>query len=162
MLPADQETAHRATGLVNRAASQEGLGMKGLFEEHIGVVEKVLDLRLQRQNVVMANIANVNTPSYKSRKLAFEEDLQSALQLDQRGKLARTSENHLPSTFDVNGFQGKGISEYKPRTIYGEDTVDLDKEMGEMAKNSMMYNALADIIAKNFSGLQTVIQDGSK
>jgi flagellar basal body rod protein FlgB len=31
-----------------------------------------------------------------------------------------------------------------------------------MAKNTMMYNALSDVIAKNFSGLQTVIQDGGK
>jgi len=136
--------------------------MKGLFEQHFGVVEKVLDLRLQRQNVVMANIANVNTPKYKARKLAFEEDLQKAMNLDATGKMARTNKSHLPSDFDVNGFQGKGITEYKPRMVHGEDTVDLDKEMAAMAKNSMMYNALSDIIAKNFSGLQSVIAEGGK
>jgi len=136
--------------------------MKGLFEEHMNVVEKVLDLRLQRQNVVMANIANVGTPSYKPRKLLFEEDLQAAMHMDARGKMVRTNESHLPSEFDVNGFQGKGLTEYKPRTVYGEDTVDLDKEMAAMAKNSMMYNALTDILAKNFTGLQTVIADGGK
>jgi flagellar basal-body rod protein FlgB len=136
--------------------------MKGLFEGHFGVVEKVLDMRLQRQNVVMANIANVNTPKYKARKLVFEQDLQAAMQLDAKGKMARTNEHHLPSEFDINGFAGKGITEYKPRTVYGEDVVDLDKEMSEMAKNSMMYNALSDIIAKNFTGLQTVIQEGGK
>jgi len=136
--------------------------MKGLFEGHFGVVEKVLDMRLQRQNVVMANIANVNTPKYKARKLVFEEDLQAAMQLDAKGKMARTNDKHLPSVFDVNGFAGKGVTEYKPRTVYGEDVVDLDKEMADMAKNSMMYNALSDIIAKNFSGLQTVISEGGK
>jgi flagellar basal-body rod protein FlgB len=136
--------------------------MKGLFERHFGVIEKVLDLRLERQNVVMSNIANVNTPKYKERRLAFEEDLQQAMQLDAKGKMARTDDRHLPSVFDVNGFQGKGITEFKPRMVYGEDTVDLDKEMASMAKNTMMYNALSDVIAKNFSGLQTVIQDGGK
>ncbi len=136
--------------------------MKGLFEQHFGVVEKVLDLRLQRQNVVMANIANVNTPKYKGRKLAFEEDLQAAMNLDAKGKMSRTNKSHLPSEFNVAGFQGKGIAEYKPRMVYGEDTVDLDKEMAVMAKNSMMYNALSDIIAKNFTGLQSVIAEGGK
>jgi flagellar basal-body rod protein FlgB len=136
--------------------------MKGLFEDHILVTEKVLDLRLQRQNVVMANIANVTTRSYKPRKLAFEEDLQTALKLDARGKMTRTSSKHMPSEFDVNGFKGKGLTEYKPRVVYGEDVVDLDKEMGTMAKNSLMYNALTDIMAKNFTGLQTAIQEGSK
>ena len=136
--------------------------MKGLFDEPIQVMGKALDLRLQRQNVVMANIANVNTRDYKARTLAFEEDLQEALRLDARGKMARTDPKHLPSVFDVNGFQGKGAAEYKPRLIYGEDAVDLDKEMSTMAKNSLMYNALTDIIAKNFSGLQTVIQEGGR
>jgi len=136
--------------------------MKGLFDRQFGVVEKVLDLRLERQNVVMANIANVNTPKYKARKLEFESDLQKAMHMDQRGKMTRTQENHLPATFDVNGFNGKNLADWKPRTVHGEDVVDLDKEMTAMAKNSMMYNALTDIIAKNFSGLQTVIQEGGK
>lgn len=136
--------------------------MKGLFEGHFGVVEKVLDLRLERQNVVMANIANVGTPNYKARKLPFEEDLQAAMNMDAKGKMARTSDKHLPSVFNVNGFEGKGVNEFKPRTVYGEDTVDLDKEMAAMAKNSLMYNALSDIIAKNFTGLQTAISEGGK
>ena len=136
--------------------------MKELFEPHIHLVGKVMDLRLQRQNVVMANVANVNTPKYKARKLAFEEDLQSALQLDAKGKMTRTSAMHMPSEFDVNGFAGKGVTDFKPRLVHGEDVVDLDKEMGVMAKNGLMYNALSDIIAKNLSGLQTVIMEGSK
>jgi len=136
--------------------------MKGLFGRHFGVMEKVLDLRLERQNVVMANIANVNTPKYKARKLEFEDDLQKAMHMDQRGKMTRTDKSHLPATFDVNGFQGNNFADWKPRTVHGEDVVDLDKEMTTMAKNSMMYNALSDIIAKNFNGLQTVIQEGGK
>ncbi len=136
--------------------------MKALFEDHLLLTEKVLDLRLQRQNVVMSNIANVTTRNYKARSLAFEDDLQSALKLDARGKMARTNGKHMPSEFDIRGFKGKGLTEYKPRVVYGEDVVDLDKEMAAMAKNSLMYNALTDIISKNFTGLQTAIQEGSK
>jgi flagellar basal-body rod protein FlgB len=136
--------------------------MKGLFERPIDVVEKVMDLRLERQNVVMSNIANVSTPKYKARKLAFEEDLQAAMNQDAKGKMVRTDPRHMPFEFDVNGFEGKGITEFKPRLVYGEDVVDLDKEMATMAKNSMMYNALSDIEAKNFTSLQSVIQDGGK
>lgn len=136
--------------------------MKGLFERHIDVVEKVLDLRLERQNVVMSNIANVSTPNYKERRLNFEEDLQKALNLDGRGRMTKTDPRHLPFDPDINGFQGKSLSAFKPRTVYGEDVVDLDKEMAAMAKNSMMYNALSDIEAKNFSSLSSVIQDGGK
>ncbi|MDO9083952.1 MAG: flagellar basal body rod protein FlgB [Humidesulfovibrio sp.] len=136
--------------------------MKSLFEPQVLLTEKVLDLRLQRQNLVMSNIANVGTRSYKARSMPFEADLQAALRLDARGKMARTNPKHLPSEFDVNAFQGKGLTEYKPRTVHGEDAVDLDKEMSAMAKNSLMYNALTDIISKNFTGLQTVITEGGR
>lgn len=47
--------------------------MKGLFGRHIAVTQKVLDLRLERQNVVMANIANVNTLGTSARKLELKK-----------------------------------------------------------------------------------------
>lgn len=136
--------------------------MKQLFEPHIQLVEKVLDLRLDRQNVVMGNIANVNTRGYKPRSIVFEDDLQKALNLDGKGKMTRTSPLHMPAAFDVNGFAGQGVTDFKPRTVYGEDSVDLDKEMGVMAKNSLLYNALTDIMSKNLTGLQTVISEGGR
>ncbi|SKA70808.1 flagellar basal-body rod protein FlgB [Paucidesulfovibrio gracilis DSM 16080] len=136
--------------------------MKGLFSSHIDVTAKVLDLRLERQNLVAGNLANVDTPGYKARRLEFEDRLQDALALDQRGKVTRTSSMHLPSTFSADGFEGRGIKEFEPRQVFGEDRVDLDKEMALMGKNAMLYNALAEVITKNFQGLQKVIQDGSK
>lgn len=136
--------------------------MKGIFGSHIHLTAKVMDLRLERQNIVMGNISNVNTPDYKARRLEFEEKLQSALNQDARGKMTRTDQSHMPSAFEANGFQGDGIQAFKPRHIYGEDTVDLDKEMTTMTQNGMMYNALASVIRKNFQGMQRVIQTAGK
>lgn len=136
--------------------------MKGLFGSHIHLTAKVMDLRLERQNLVMGNIANVNTPDYKARRLEFEEKLQSALNQDARGKMTRTSADHMPHAFSTEGFQGDSAQAFKPRYIYGEDSVDLDKEVTNMTKNGMMYNALAMVIKKNFQGMQKVIQEGGK
>ena len=136
--------------------------MKGLFGSHIHLTAKVMDLRLERQNLVMGNISNVNTPNYKARSLEFEDKLQSALNHDARGKMTRTEQSHMPSAFIANGFQGDGIQDFKPRHIYGEDSVDLDKEMTTMTKNGMMYNALASVIKKNFQGMQRIIMQGGK
>lgn len=136
--------------------------MKGLFEPHVDVTAKVLDMRLQRQNLVAANITNAETPNYRPVRLEFEKDLQSALALDMKGKVTRTDAKHLPAEFDVNGFQGKDIKEFKPREIFGGDKVDLDKEMTVMAKNAMLYNALTDILKKNFGDMTKVIAEGGK
>jgi len=136
--------------------------MKGLFGNHIHLTSKVLDMRLERQNIVTGNIANVDTPDYKARRLEFEDKLQQALNLDARGKMTRTQQNHLPAVFNADGFKGDGLKEFKPRHVYGEDSVDMDKEMAIMSKNGLMYNALASVIKKNFEGLQKVIAEGGK
>ncbi|WP_147821000.1 flagellar basal body rod protein FlgB [Salidesulfovibrio onnuriiensis] len=136
--------------------------MKGLFGSHINVTAKVLDMRLERQNLVMGNIANANTPEYKPRKLEFEDKLQTALALNMKGKLTKTNDMHMPAEFDPNGFKGNGLKEFRPRYVYGEDSVDLEKEVTTMAKNTMMYNALTSVIKKNFTGIQHAIQEGAK
>lgn len=136
--------------------------MKSIFENHINLTAKVLDLRLERQNVVVGNITNVNTPQYKARRLEFEDKLQQALAQDTAGQVTRTQSGHMPSTFNVDSFTGDGVKEFKPRYVYGEDSVDLEKEMATMAKNAMLYNALAEVINKNFTGIQKAIQEGSK
>ncbi|MDD3312372.1 flagellar basal body rod protein FlgB [Pseudodesulfovibrio sp.] len=136
--------------------------MKGIFAHHIQLTEKVLDLRLQRQNLVMGNIANVNTPDFKARSLEFEDNLQKALDLDERGRMTRTSREHMPVVFDASSFKGEGIEAFQPRTVYGEDSVDLDKEMAVMTKNGLMYDALASVIKKNFDGIRQAIQEGGK
>ena len=136
--------------------------MKGIIGSHIHLTSKVMDMRLERQNLVMGNISNVNTPDYKARRLEFEDKLQSALNQDAHGKMTRTQQSHLPAAFEANGFQGDGLRDFKPRHIYGEDAVDLDKEMTQLTKNGMMYNALAQVIQKNFQGMKKVIQEGAK
>ncbi|WP_320009155.1 flagellar basal body rod protein FlgB [Maridesulfovibrio sp.] len=136
--------------------------MKGLFENNIELTGKVLDMRLQRQNLVSSNLANVNTPGYKEKRLEFEEDLQKAMGLDAKGKMTKTSKMHIPTAFDADKFEGDVISKFEPRIIHGENRVDMDKEMVAMAKNTMYYNALSQVIGKNFQGMNKVIQSGAR
>ncbi|MDK2954685.1 MAG: flagellar basal-body rod protein FlgB [Desulfovibrionales bacterium] len=136
--------------------------MSGLFDSHIEITAKVLDLRLERQNVVMSNIANVNTPDYKPVRLEFEKELQGALNMDMNGKMARTEQGHMPSKFDAATFEGEEEHPFEPRYVYGQDTVDMDKEVTRMAKNAMMYNALTQVIGKSFTGLEKVISEGKQ
>ena len=134
--------------------------MKTMFPQHLEVVGKVMDMQLQRQNVIMSNISNVKTPGYRPLQLEFEGALQDALQLN--GKVTRTHDKHLPSKFDPNTFGPEVDHEFKPRTVHGEDRVNLDKEMARMAKNNLQYTALSTVVAKGYDGIATIIQEGSK
>lgn len=136
--------------------------MKSLFDMDVGVVGKVLDLQLQRQNVSASNMANIKTPGYRARKLKFEEEMQAALGLDAKGKMSVTDQKHMPAAFDPNGFGADFGKAFKPRIIHGEDRVDLDKEMATMAKTNLQYSALSTVIRSKFEGIKQVITEGSK
>lgn len=136
--------------------------MKSLFGRHIHLQAKVLDMRLERQNVVAGNLANIKTPGYKARRLEFEGDLQAALGLASQGKMTRTNPNHLPAKFDPNSFSADFIKNMRPRVVQGEDAVDLDKEMTAMAKNTLLYNTVVSTLRKNFEGMKTIISEGGR
>lgn len=136
--------------------------MKGFFSSQIQLTSRVLDMQLQRQNVISSNLANINTPNYKPRELEFENELQKALGLDMQGNMARTSGAHIPTSFDPNNFNADWHKQFKPRQIHGEDRVNLDKEMTKLAKNQLHYTALTQVITKNFEGIKTIIQEGKQ
>lgn len=136
--------------------------MKTIFEGNMGMLGKVLDLHMERQNVVMSNLANLDVPAYKARRLNFEKELQSALNEEDQGKVTRTDPGHMPTAFNAASFKGDLSMKWKPRVVAGLDSVNMEKEMSVMAKNTLMYNALSEIVKKDFTELQRVITDGGK
>ncbi|NCC24299.1 MAG: flagellar basal body rod protein FlgB [Deltaproteobacteria bacterium] len=136
--------------------------MKSIFSDHIAVVSKVMDFRLQRQNVVAANLANINTKDYKPQRLEFEKEIQTALNTGGRMSMARTDQEHIPAPFDPKSTNAQSLDQLRARKIQGADTVDLDEEMAVMAKNTLAYKALSTILHSNFEGLKTIITEGGK
>lgn len=136
--------------------------MKSLFDGDVGLLSKVMDMQLQRQNVVTSNIANIKTTDYKARKLSFEDELQAALNIDAKGKMSRTDKKHVPVVFDVDTFGPEWSKAFKPRVVLGEDRVDIDKEMSTMAKTSLQYSALTTVLRSKFEGLRQIITEGQK
>lgn len=136
--------------------------MKSLFPDHIDLTARVMDFQIQRQNIVSGNLANINTPGYKARTLEFEKDLQAALGISQNGPVSRTHPKHLPAKFSPDATEASVVRDLNPRVVQGTDNVDLDRETATMAKNTLVYNTLATVMQKNFSGMKQLIQEGGK
>ena len=136
--------------------------MKSLSQPHVELMGTVMDMQLQRQNVIMGNIANVNTPQYRPLELDFESELQKALNLDARGKMSRTQDGHMPSVFDPENFGPSWSAELKPGVVHGEDRVNLEKEMVKMAQNNLQYTALSQITKSSFDGIRQIIAESTK
>lgn len=108
-----------------------------------------LKFREMRQEVISSNIANAETPGYKSQKLDFEEALARALDTDGQMNLNVGDGQH----FNVGngGFNNLQPEIYDdPNGVVSEDgnTVDREAEMAQMTENKIMYDTLVQLMNK--------------
>ncbi|BAU27663.1 flagellar basal-body rod protein FlgB [Aneurinibacillus soli] len=131
-----------------------------LITPTFSALEKALDAASMRQKAINNNIANVNTPYYKTQSVTFESELQEAMQKSATTFSAyRTDQKHL-------AFGTPNINEVQPHLQVDSSTgpmqnsannVDLDYEMTNLARNQLWYNALAQQAGGNFAKLRMVI-----
>ncbi len=120
-----------------------------------------LNFRGERQKVIASNIANINTPHYKTKDMTFEDELKKA-QKNNNLKLKVTHGNHiLPlaslSHGKVSTFEVKGLQEQNDG-----NNVNLDTQMSEMSKNSIMFDAIQKSIKKDAMWFKEVIASSAK
>lgn len=132
---------------------------KILFNQTMGLLERGLDTASQRNAVIANNLANVDTPGFKRSEVLFEEELRKALTRKDGITGVVTHEKHIP-------IGRRHIPEVTPKTVLRNDTtmrndgnnVDIDREMAAMAKNSIMYAALAQELNGEFQKLKSAIE----
>ncbi len=131
------------------------------------LMKSAMDYRAARQDMIAGNIANADTPFYRPKDIRFEDVLtqKSASIFEDKSQtlqMARTNGAHL----DASNAQNDG----KPTTFFRDghmarndgNSVDLDVESTEMAKNSTMFNALTAAIKKDSALFKSVIDASSK
>ncbi|ADU74815.1 flagellar basal-body rod protein FlgB [Acetivibrio thermocellus AD2] len=123
------------------------------------VLEKSLDAALLRNEAISQNIANVDTPGYKRKTVAFEEYLNDA-----RAKIKgiRTRPEHIPvgarDVMDIDIKVSEDRSSLSMRL--DENNVDIEEEMAQMAKNTIKYYLLTQKISGDFNKIKSVIKEG--
>ena len=86
-------------------------------------IESYMTALSVRENVIGANIANADTPGYRTRDVDFEHEFQKALNGDS------------PAITEVNGLQLKNDG----------NNVSVDREMRALSETALRFN-----IASNF------------
>lgn len=131
-----------------------------IADRTINILQKSLDLRAQKQQVIAGNIANAETPGYAARKMNFEGDLRKAMEAPvMPGR--KTNAKHFPlGANGIQGVQGQ-ISQQKSSNPMGDgNTVSVDDEMFDLAENQLLFEAGSQIIKKKFSMLKFAASDG--
>lgn len=122
---------------------------------YINVLDKAADAANSRNEILSNNIANVDTPNYKRKDVAFENYLEQALigpeSLDERIADVNT---HL-SDFGGMAYTDHSTLSYR----LDGNNVDMDTESAYLAENQIRYNALVEQIGQEFSRYKTVLSN---
>lgn len=105
------------------------------------LIKKSLDASSERSRVIAHNIANVNTPGYKASHVVFEEKLNSVLS-NESISLKTTHKNHIGNDNTISTITPKTVKDNSTTMRTDGNNVDIDKEMSDMAANSILYNTL--------------------
>ena len=128
----------------------------GIFDRaHLTTLKKAVGVYAQRHKVTSQNIANVQSPDYRSQKLKFEEMLAG-----KAGGLSgyRTHPEHI-------ALGRRGIGDARPEVVKAEtghdngvNDVDIDAEMADLATNDLSYRLATRLLSQRYSVLRGAIK----
>ncbi|WP_139488993.1 flagellar basal body rod protein FlgB [Brevibacillus dissolubilis] len=136
-----------------------------LNTNQLRLLERSLDVATLRQRTIANNIANADTPHFKSKQVVFEDLLQQ--------EMNGTASKFVPYTTDSRHLQmgkGTGQSVLSPQIVSNpstmmqnnENNVDIEYEMSQQAKNQIWYNGLVQMTNGYFTKLKSVIEGGGR
>jgi len=111
------------------------------------LARKLLDGAVLRQEAIASNIANAETPGY--RRLDVSGDFASEL----RARLGQAGA--VGSFADL---QPKLVEDLNARSVRPDgNSVEIERELLEMNRNTVEYDFLADVVSRNIKQLRMAI-----
>ena len=152
--------------------------MFGRIFNQANLIHKSLDASWQRNEVIAQNIANVNTPKYKSKALSFDDEFRRALlaadppparprgHVSLRGNATESAIRDWPED-RRKPFEKPDPMTVRPSVIENKNlnmkmdgnNVDIESEMNEAAKNAIYYNTMLSKVSSDLGRLKTAVKD---
>lgn len=131
--------------------------MKLMFDRLSSTLEHSMDLRLERGNMISANIANVDTPDYTPVDIKFDEQLSDYLGGKNPASVRKTDTSHM----GISSMGPRGEVEFDYFSLPNEDgnSVDVDHEMSKLAENQLLYRATTRMYTKRMAMMKYAITE---
>ena len=127
--------------------------MFGFYGNGITLTEKMLDFLWGRQTVTLNNIANDDTPGFKSQYISFENILGE--------KLKDASAGWRPMKQVEQAINSTRASLHTTRaesTRLDGNNVDMDQEQVDFARTALEYQYMVASIGNDISRLQSAVR----
>ena len=132
-----------------------------LFSENLNVLVSGLDFAAVKNRIISSNIANVETPGYKSFKAVMDEKLGND-RTRKSSELSRTHPAHISDSKDESSTKAKIVRDNSTSMRADGNNVDLERELAELSANAIYYTALSRFTSQNFSGIRRIISEGKR
>ena len=109
-----------------------------MLDRVAGQIERYMDLLSARQKLVAANIANADTPGYRTRDLDFQAEFQGAM-------------GGTPRVVDVPGLPVKNDG----------NNVSLDRESRLLAENALRFQVASNLMRSELRQVKSAIEGGN-
>ncbi|HEX3600674.1 MAG TPA: flagellar basal body rod protein FlgB [Lacipirellulaceae bacterium] len=144
--------------------------LSSLFQSStIPVLEQVVNFTEARHGVLAGNVANLDTPGYKTRDLSpdlFQEKLKEAI--DTRHQPISPTYNSdslgLTSAHNASQREAKQLDAFRKvsdssKSIlrHDGDDVSMEQQINEIVKNQQQHNLAINIMSSQFRLLRTAI-----
>lgn len=108
-------------------------------------LETALQAANLRQEVLVGNIANVDTPYYKRSSVSFEKLLKTEMNSMTPSLVGRrTNEKHMEIGLSTHDVKPKVTIDQSTSMNNNLNNVDVDSEMTQLAENQLRYNAYVE------------------
>jgi flagellar basal-body rod protein FlgB len=102
-------------------------------------LERYMDLLSARQKLVVSNIANADTPGYKTRDIDFQSEFRNAIDPSQ------------PEVAEVSGLKTKNDG----------NNVNIDRESRLLSENDIRFSVATNLFKARLKALRSAIDGGS-
>ena len=125
--------------------------MAELYGNGVVLTEKVLDYLWQRQTVSLNNVANVDTPGFKSQYITFEEELNKRITDANKTKRSprqavRNAIHSTRSTLNTTRNESSRLD---------GNNVDMDQEQVSLVRNAYEYQYMLSSINNDLNRLKS-------
>ena len=108
----------------------------------------------------ISNIANIDTPGYKTKELvSFQETMKNS---SNKLKMATTHNGHIQAQKSIQTNEFQKINVQGLQEDMSGNNVDLDKQMAEHAKNNVIFQATKAALKKDSQLMKSVIDSAMK
>lgn len=129
--------------------------------EQIRMLERSLDAATLRHRTIANNIANQDTPYFKSKHVVFEDLLRQELNGSATSLEAyRTNSRHMPFHPQTGEATAQIVSNPNSIVQNNGNDVDVEYEMNQLAKNQIWYYGLVQLTNGYFSKIRSVLEGG--